>query len=760
MAKVVFVYPDYENLGIEHLMSICRSEGHEIDLVYYEANNPYLNRKSQNIDYSLIANQIIATHPDIVAFSCVTDNYQNQLTVANTLKKSSPDLYTIFGGIHPSIVPERVFKNDSVDSIAIGEAEISFPEFLSAGYCKNRFVPPDREVPGIVFKKNNFPIGKFIEGPLVNLDKIPRTEKSYFLNVIKEMSNEYRIITSRGCPNQCSYCFHSYLKRSRGRSVIRQRSVDNVMEELLWAKKNFDFKNIIFLDDCFTFSEEWIYEFCHQYRQKIKTPFACISIPDYLTKPTINALASAGCVNIQLGIQTISVELSHTILKRKLNLSQTTSAIRSLKKKGIMVQVDHLLGIPKDSLKQQEQSVLFYNSLRPDLISTFWLTYFPKTQIIGTAKQNGLITEEEIGNLENGLSLTGESCLTGGSMKNPDPYYSIAFLLNYLPLLPKWLVRMLVISGFYRIFKIKNYYISIALPRAIQSIFNKKDFRGQTHLIRFFREIKHNCIRDGKGLMKKGILLLARHAIILCVLTFPGVVFLLTGDPEEFFLASTVSLLLWSCWVLGRVARQTFIKHHSWIGFFPQLPSAAVLVFSFYMFNFFWAIPIAGILFMIFGIINIKQVVCRPVFQTHFHVAPFIFLIAALLVSFNYYFVHDDFTEVASVLNTVTDTSDLVLVMRDRNLHKIIGDIQVDAEISVENLELFLRKEDNGLEIFLLLEDEDFANLSSTLRDNFEITNKIVTDIDTYFILKYQYHFRSDSFRSKQHTNCLDGVVT
>ncbi len=148
-----------------------------------------------------------------------------------------------------------------------------------------------------------------------------------------------------------------------------------------------------------------------------------------------------------------------------------------------------MLGIPGDTIENQEKSVRFYNAHRPNLISIFWLTYYPKTPILNTALKLDVIDQQDIEAIERGERLSSESYLTGGSMKNPQPYYSISFLLNWLPILPQWLVGILIKSRLYRLFRIKNFYFSTALPRVIQSVFNKKDFRGRSHMIRFFDKI-------------------------------------------------------------------------------------------------------------------------------------------------------------------------------------------------------------------------------------------------------------------------------
>ena len=151
-----------------------------------------------------------------------------------------------------------------------------------------------------------------------------------------------------------------------------------------------------------------------------------------------------------------------------------------------MVQADHMLGIPGDSVAIQEESVRFYNRARPDLVSIFWLTYYPKTTIIELAVQIGILKPEDVQAIEEGTRIHGTSYLTGGDCADPHLYYGLSFVMNWLPLLPKWLVELLIAKKLYRYLAIKNFYLSTALPRSIQCLYNSKDFKGRGHLLRFF----------------------------------------------------------------------------------------------------------------------------------------------------------------------------------------------------------------------------------------------------------------------------------
>jgi anaerobic magnesium-protoporphyrin IX monomethyl ester cyclase len=292
MSRITFVYPDFESLGVEYLMAVCADAGHDVQLAYYEAEDMYLGRVRKRVSYDKLLDTIERTDPQVVAFSCVTDNFRYQLRCAELLKQKRGDIFTIFGGVHPTAVPQETLAHRCVDAVAIGETEDSLIELL-AQTTPGGQLRPTRPVPGIVFKSDGRLMGEFREGDLPNLDTLPLPGKEAFLPHLGDMTHEYRIITSRGCPYRCSYCFNSHLYRLRGRTLLRRRSVSNVIWELRHAKQKFGIKRVVFVDDSFTTQRKWVVEFCEQYKREIDLPFACLANPAYLSDEIARSLAAA-----------------------------------------------------------------------------------------------------------------------------------------------------------------------------------------------------------------------------------------------------------------------------------------------------------------------------------------------------------------------------------------------------------------------------------------------------------------------------------
>ncbi|MCX5713932.1 MAG: radical SAM protein [Candidatus Omnitrophica bacterium] len=232
-------------------------------------------------------------------------------------------------------------------------------------------------------------------------------------------------------------------------------------------------------------------EFCQSYKNQVNIPFGCVAIPEYLNKGKIEALGSSGCYHVQMGVQSLNEEICSQVLKRGLDRAKISEAIYLLRNAGIVVQVDHMLGIPGDTIGLEEESVLFYNKFRPHVIGTYWLAYYPKTKITETARLKGLVSEQDIVEMNEGR---GRFTIKNPSHNSADskrygPYYGILVLLQYLPLLPRWLVRFIVKRKLYQVFALKNYFIAALIPSLFLAFSHPKNFIYRKHFNWFINRL-------------------------------------------------------------------------------------------------------------------------------------------------------------------------------------------------------------------------------------------------------------------------------
>lgn len=407
--KVLFIYNGAENLGIEYLSSVLKSRGHKTFLLFDPAifsGDQLINSKFLSKFFSVddkIVNQAIKINPDIIGFSAFTGNYRWCLTLAQKLKALFPSVPIVFGGVHVTAVPERVLLNDFIDYAVIGEGEgaiLDLVEYLEKGAPISRLL----NTPNLCFKHK----GKVhLNSPrpyIRDLDTLPFPDKNLFYEKVPLLAEDYMIMTSRGCPYNCTYCSNNMYHNlyCAEKKHVRLRSPENVIEELKKAKKEWKIRLINFADDVFTFSAPWLKKFIPLYKSEINLPFFCSVHPLTISEEIVTLLKEGGCWLITMGVQSGSPRIREQIFNRPGSNKQITESVSLIKKAGIKISVDNIFGAPSEKEADLKQSLKLYDQLKTDRILTFWLTYYPKTRIIDYGRHYKLISGKEIEEIENG----------------------------------------------------------------------------------------------------------------------------------------------------------------------------------------------------------------------------------------------------------------------------------------------------------------------------------------------------------------------
>ncbi|MCK4325645.1 B12-binding domain-containing radical SAM protein [bacterium] len=453
--KIVFIHSEDESLGIEYLSSLLKKHGHETAMIFDPRMGNWASGKDSTwgrLFKDELVREVILSRPDLVGFSVSTESYQRALEMARALK-SRLEVPIIFGGIHPTSIPEEVLKNDCVDMVCLGEGEgamLDLANSLDEG-------KENTDIENIWFKRNSQIIKNRIRPPIEDLDFLPFPDKELFAQKLPGSLRHttYLIITSRGCPFACTFCSNNILKKLyRGYKYLRKRSIENVIEELIWAKRQYAFKRVSFMDDVFVTESAWLNDFIDCYAREIKVPFSCFLHPQFVSKDTIRLLKEGGCFWLKIGIQSASEKTRKKLLKRPETNEQIIKIAAWCHKVRVNFSVDHIFNIPFEGVKEQEEALSFYNRLRPIGINTFGLMYFPKTEIIESAQEARLLSEKDVEAINQGKlfvssnisGFLGKDILHSGRRN-----YNFAFLFSLLPLLPQRLMNYMIRRKWYRI---------------------------------------------------------------------------------------------------------------------------------------------------------------------------------------------------------------------------------------------------------------------------------------------------------------------
>ena len=342
-------------VGIRILSALLKNEGYDVQIIFL----PRIN--AGDLYEENVLNQILelSVSSDLIGISLMTDDFDNVVRITTKLKEklNSP---IVWGGIHPTIRPAECLNY--ADIVCIGEGEDTIVEL--AGRIKHG--KDYHEIQGMWCKVN----GKIIQNktrPLIHdLDSLPFQdydyENHYILldgNICKIDQNimrlcledYYLILTSRGCPFKCTYCWnHSFNRMFPSKKFFRKRSIDNVIEELRNIKNRFPFIKMIHIDDdaFFMRPQEEIIDFAGKYKENVKTPMWITGVtPSTVTRERLSLLTDAGMTSLRMGIQTGSERIKK-IYKRNYSNQQVEDAVCKLNefKKVLKVQYDIIIDNP------------------------------------------------------------------------------------------------------------------------------------------------------------------------------------------------------------------------------------------------------------------------------------------------------------------------------------------------------------------------------------------------------------------------------
>ncbi|MBF0207293.1 MAG: radical SAM protein [Oligoflexia bacterium] len=486
MLNIVLFDISNENFGVQILTAILKKAGHIVNVIYHPAdpitlNNNYL---SKNI-IDQFANEIIAEKPDIVGFSAFTDTFKLCCQIAAKIKEKNCHIKTLFGGIHTTLTMGKIIEKEFIDFVILGEAENAIVEFLEE-FEKDRNY---RKVQNLVYKNEGQIHINQCRPYLRNLDSLPFADKDAYFQKNKNVGYQYLLVSSRGCPFCCTYCSTNATRKlyPLEKNHFRKRSVENVIEELKYAKLKYKPKVIRFFDDIFVSDFDWLSKFKDIYLKEINLELSCMVHVKYLKKNTIRLLKDIGVRMVDMGLQTANETYRKKYLNRWEKNDEVKQAIEILRDNGIKTSLHHILGLPGDDIKSIENSIKTYSTWSPGyFIDVYWLNYYPNIEIIDTAKQMGLLTAQD------------ETLITDGEYNinyaQFDPrrfdndYIKCAIYLHLLGILPGKHVRWLL--------KYKKFIIPSNLLLKIFSFISRVVVNRQTWTLGLLKLILLNKIRQ------------------------------------------------------------------------------------------------------------------------------------------------------------------------------------------------------------------------------------------------------------------------
>lgn len=501
--KVTFVYSEDESLGLQYLSGILKEHGHSTELIFDPSlfNDNILPVKSLKKFFSFekqVIEDIIQSKPDLIGFSLLTDIYPWFRRIARELKKRT-NIPIVVGGIHATSVPDIVIQENFVDYLIAGEGEYPLLELVKHLEGRTKI----EDVPSLWYKQNGEVRKTQALPKIADLDEIPVPDKDLFYDKAPMFQKNYFIEAARGCVFKCTFCHHSVSKDiPQTKRSYRLRSVKHVIDELKQAKKKYQINSVYFTDELFALDIEWLREFVPAYREHVALPYSCSVYPSMMDEERVMLLRDSYCFGVEMGVQTINTEL-----KKQLNRFETNQRVEQviglLKKHGIRVYTQNIMALPGEQEEHLKEMLEFYTRVKPTVSFFFWLRYYPRTAVVAEALNRGILTEEQVRQIERG-EITG-GINTGGTFlgKYADKYFLVLNLSKYLPLgfvrflIKKDLIRYVPVLPLRNINMVMIFFMQ-RFPEFLPSKYGPKIYRFNRDIARYTHYIWLKILSLGK----------------------------------------------------------------------------------------------------------------------------------------------------------------------------------------------------------------------------------------------------------------------
>ncbi len=414
----------------------------------------------------------------------------------------------VWGGAHPSSMPEQTAEDEFVDVVCVGEGDITLMELVEAFARKS----PLMNVKGIVFKDGNkivmtpqrplLDIEGLLNVPwhLIDLEKY--IHRDFYIKNIKRSLDIGQ--TSRGCPFDCGFCSSASLRQRKWRAM----SVEKSLERIIGPIKQFNLDGIWIRDDEFYIDRNRADSICEGIIKsgiKIKwyTSGTRIDIFNRSSDEQIKLLKKSGADTLKFGAESGSDRILK-LMQKGIRREDTIKANLKAKRCGITPAFALMVGFPGETLDDINQTIELFVQLKKDnpkaqfeAIGTY--TALPKTPLYELAIKSGLKPPRNLEGwiywLSDEYDIEGRKIPWFGRKDRKKignlTYMSILANISYNAIegIENNLLRLalklfiLPISHFER-FKLKNKWYAFAPELGIARYLRKKIFYGSHRNIR------------------------------------------------------------------------------------------------------------------------------------------------------------------------------------------------------------------------------------------------------------------------------------
>lgn len=365
-------------ISLPSIAGLLRDKGFEIKLI---------DCMAEELDFKATVKQAEKFKPQLIILNFSTATYEGDKQFALALRKKLKNSHITAIGVHVSSLPLESIVDARLDSVIRGEPEMTALELSEHLRDKKAL----KKIQGLSTKGNPSYTNNSPRPYLLNLDTLPFPVRDLLRNERYKMPVYNRpytlVVTSRGCPNNCSFCTASLYYGEK----IRFRSPENVLDEVEEILKKYHIQDITFWADTFTYNRDYVLKICRGIKKRgLKFRWMANARVDRVDLELLKEMKATGCQILSFGVESGSQKILNRIGKN-ITLGQIRQAFRWCKQAQIERAAHIIFGLPGETRETIRQTMKFVKEINPDYVQFYSAIPFPGTRFYKEAVENDWI---------------------------------------------------------------------------------------------------------------------------------------------------------------------------------------------------------------------------------------------------------------------------------------------------------------------------------------------------------------------------------
>lgn len=369
----------YPPLGLLYIAANLLEHGfedvHVLDGAVGRNGHKYLHRRLAEL------------RPEIIGISAMTSTIYDTYLLLQFIESELPDTHVTMGGVHVDIYPDDSLALPAVDSIVLGDGEFAMVELARSLQKRN----PTLDIPGLWYRLDGQciqneprPINRDLDGLPFPRREMVNAQGTF--STIEENKNIASMITSRGCPFNCIYCYPH-------ERIVRYRSPESVADEIEMCHKQ-GVQYISFWEYTFNLKRDHALGIARAILDRgLDITWGFRGRIDVFDQEMAETFWQSGCRHFHFGVESSDSSILREV-KKQIEPEMASKAVSLCKKFGITSAAYFMIGFPFESREQIEHTLRFSRELDPDYAIFNITTPFPKTELYRMALEAGGIDHD------------------------------------------------------------------------------------------------------------------------------------------------------------------------------------------------------------------------------------------------------------------------------------------------------------------------------------------------------------------------------